>query len=76
MSLTVDIRINDERIGLVEITRIGDKGSDPDSVRDDQNWAVVRTSHRYGDGALALAHKVLGEIVERHFLANVAGDDA
>lgn len=80
MSLSLTIKINGEQIGYVEITRVHEhiaNGPDPDSVneyrwgynRGGLDWAISHVTHRYGDGAVALAAKVLGEIADRHAIA-------
>ncbi|MGB0972594.1 MAG: hypothetical protein ACPGVG_16790 [Mycobacterium sp.] len=72
MSLIVSLDINDKAIGMVEITRYGeDVSTDPDSVNryrwrhyvEGVGLVFGQVKHRYGDGATALAHKVLGEIL-------------
>lgn len=80
MSLYIDIRTGDERIGDIKITRLHDEADPVNTVRSVNTYRWHYTSdglheatgligHRYGDGALALAHKVLGEITERHAIA-------
>ncbi|GAS98844.1 Gp86 [Mycolicibacterium canariasense] len=72
MSVYVDVQVNNDPITSVGITRTTSAGSAPDSVNT-YRWVVYReqgrktvgfVEHRYGDGALALTHKVLGAIVE------------
>lgn len=74
MSLHVTLTINDEPIGSISITRQHD-----DNVTDIEstNWyrwyyyeggrhlARGHIDHRYGDGAVILASKVLNEITDR-----------
>jgi hypothetical protein len=75
--MEVDLKVNTRRIGRVIVTRIHPDGGPPDRVhtytwrysRDGQHEAVGTVEHRYGDGAVALAHKVLGELAERHRIA-------
>jgi hypothetical protein len=75
--MEVDLKVNTHRIGRVIITRIHPDGGPPDRVhtytwrysRDGQHEAVGTVEHRYGDGAVELAHKVLGELAERHRIA-------
>lgn len=79
MSLTFELRINTELIGAVEITRESESYStDPDSVNtylwsyspDGVHWTIpAGIQHRYGDGAILLAHKVLGEVALRYQIA-------
>ncbi len=78
MSLYVTLEINDARTGTVAITRTTSHGEQPDAVnfyrwqywRDGES-AVGHIEHRYGDGAVVLAAKVLAEVAERHQLAQV-----
>jgi hypothetical protein len=75
--MEVDLKVNTHRIGRVIVTRIHPDGGPPDRVhtytwrysRDGQHEAVGTVEHRYGDGAVELAHKVLGELAERHRIA-------
>ena len=79
--MEVDLKVNTRRIGRIIITRIHPDGSPPDRVhtytwhysRDGVNEAVGEVEHTYGDGAIELAHKVIGEIAERHRIAQTAG---
>lgn len=76
MSIYVDMHINDEPIGSlgsIGITRTTEHGSQPGSVNT-YRWVIYRNrgrrtvgfvDHRYGDGAIALVHKVLGDMLER-----------
>lgn len=73
MSLHLDIRIGNDRIADIKITRQDIvNGKDPDAVNT-YRWHYTRAGHelsslvehRYGDGALVLAQKVLGEITDR-----------
>ena len=76
MSMYVDIAVNSELIAGVAITRTTSGGEQPDSINT-YRWTHARNGdtavgfveHRYGNGAIALAHKVLGEIAERHRIA-------
>lgn len=72
MSLHFDIKVNCQRIGSVEIQRMTNVGVRPadDDVSTYRGliwWGVqslvsdVSVEHRYGDGALALVHAVIGE---------------
>lgn len=71
MSLYVELQINDVPIDSVAVTRTTSHGSQPDSVNW-YRWVMYRgqgkiighVEHRYGDGAVALAAKVLTAIVE------------
>ncbi|AQT81983.1 hypothetical protein B1R94_26070 [Mycolicibacterium litorale] len=84
MSLDTEIRINGEMIAAVHIVRVeGSTNTDPDSVNDYQwsyspdaqegNWTISAViQHRYGDGAIALVHKVIGEVLHRIQMANAA----
>jgi hypothetical protein len=75
--MEVDLKVNTRRIGRVIVTRIHPDGGPPDRVhtytwrysRDGQHEAVGTVEHRYGDGAVELAHKVLGELAKRHRIA-------
>ena len=72
MSVYVDIQINNDPITSIGITRTTSAGSAPDSVntyrwvlyRDQGKRTVGVVEHRYGDGALALTHKVLGAVLD------------
>jgi len=78
--MQVDVTVNTHRIARVIITRTHPDGGPPDRThtykwhysRDGANEAVGEVEHTYGDGAIALAHKVLGEISERHRIADLA----
>ncbi|MCG7592425.1 hypothetical protein [Mycobacterium sp. PSTR-4-N] len=79
MSLYVKLALNGDGIGDIAITRVTDVGSEPDSVNtyrwlydrgDDSARGLV--THRFGDGAVVLASKVLAEIALRHQIANQA----
>lgn len=84
MSLDTEIRINGQMIAAVHIVRAeGSTTTDPDSVNDYQwsyspdaqegNWTIpTAIQHRYGDGAIALVHKVIGEVLQRIQVANAA----
>lgn len=72
MSVYVDVQVNNDPITSIGITRTTSAGTAPDSVNT-YRWVVYReqgrqtvgfVEHRYGDGALALTHKVLGALVE------------
>ena len=74
MSLYLTMVVNDEPIGSVTITRgHDDNTAEVDAVnvyqwrysREGKSEAAGHIFHRYGDGAVALAHAVLGEITER-----------
>lgn len=76
MALWFNLMINAEQIGQVEIIR-AEGGTDPDDINT-YEWTYRRgikpcargeIIHRYGDGAVELAHSVLGEIAERHRIA-------
>jgi hypothetical protein len=87
MALWFDIKIGTERIASVEIVRARPthNETDLDAVSTYQ-WTYTRDEglpgatgyidHRYGDGAIALAHKVLGLIAERHRIAAEMKPDA
>lgn len=77
MSLYLTLVVNDEPIGAVTITREhDDNGTDIDAVneyryrynRDGEAKYAGSVHHRYGDGAVVLAHAVLGEIAAEHRL--------
>lgn len=80
MSLEVDLKVNTQRIGRVIVTRIHPDGGPPDRIHtytwryshDGQHETVGTVEHRYGDGAVELAHKVLGELADRHRIAQRA----
>lgn len=85
MGLYVMLEINDDRIGTIAVTRTTCIGEQSDSVNT-YRWQYVRddgsavgfVQHRFGDGAVALASKVLAEIAERHRIAGalMGHDDA
>jgi hypothetical protein len=87
MTLWFDLKIGTERIASVEIVRARPthNETDLDAVNTYQ-WTYTRDKglsgatgyidHRYGDGAIALAHKVLGLIAERHRIAAEMRPDA
>lgn len=71
MSVYVDLHINDEQLGAIAITRMSSAGGTPDAINTyrwhyqcDGHQAVGDLVHRYGDGAVVLAHKVLAAIVK------------
>lgn len=77
MTLLVEVRVNAESVCAVEVANLT-LLSEPDSVNTYQ-WrypagspsaAVGTVLHRYGDGAVALSHNVLGEVAARLQLAN------
>lgn len=81
MSLYIELQINADEIGAVEVRRTTDVGSEPDSINTyrwqyarDDGFAVGLVTHRFGDGAIALASKVLADIAKRHQLAAQAQD--
>ena len=67
----MELQINDVTIRSVAVTRTTSHGSQPDSVNS-YRWVMYRgqgqivghLEHRYGDGAVALAAKVLTAVVE------------
>ncbi|MDH6199223.1 hypothetical protein M2272_005891 [Mycobacterium frederiksbergense] len=72
MSVYVDMQINNDPLTSIGITRTSERGSQPDSVNT-YRWVLYRdqsgktegfVEHRYGDGAVALVHKVLGAVLE------------
>jgi hypothetical protein len=75
VSLYIELNINGDPIGQVEITRQhDDNGTALDAVntyqwsytRDGNTHATGEVQHRYGDGAVILANTVLTEIAKRH----------
>lgn len=73
MSLWIDLHVNEDQILAVGITRETDSnGPDPDAVntyrwvyhREPGKPTIGHVQHRYGDGATALAAKVLAAIAE------------
>lgn len=84
MSLDTEIRINGEMIAAVHIVRVeGSTDTDPDSVNEyhwsyspdaaEGNWTIPTViRHRYGDGAIALVHTVLAEVLQRIQVVNAA----
>lgn len=76
MSMTIDVRINGQVIGSAEIVnrtcRIGIDAVNTYrwSYSGDANRVLYDTTeHRYGDGAVVLASKVLAEIALRYEIA-------
>lgn len=80
MSLWIDLHINENQILAVGITREDgsiSNGTDPDAVsiyrwvyhREPGKPTIGHVEHRYGDGATALAAKVLAAIAEHQATA-------
>lgn len=72
MSLYVDVHVNDGALLSVAATRTDGSGCTPDSINT-YRWVYYRpggrrtighVEHRYGDGAVALAAKVLAAVAE------------
>jgi hypothetical protein len=77
VSVYVDVQVNNDPITSIGITRTTSGGSAPDSVNT-YRWVVYRdqgrktvgfVEHRYGDGALALTHKVIGAVLDNEKLS-------
>lgn len=73
MSMFVRVHVNDGLIGEVEITnRTGHTGvNDVNTYAwtfngDGQRMLDGTVDHRYGDGAIVLAHKVIGQVAMRY----------
>lgn len=69
MSLYLEMRINSDLVETVEVTREdGENGTDLGAVytyRWRYRHVVGTVKHRYSDGVMTLAHRVLGEIEAR-----------
>jgi hypothetical protein len=75
MSMYVEVRINRTVIGTVEISNVTANGPDPELPIHTYDWTYSgdggrelqdRIEHRYRDGAIVLAHKVLEQIALRY----------
>lgn len=85
MSMFVEVRINRTVIGTVEIHNVTAAGPDPALPVHTYDWAFAgdgqrkldgRIEHRYREGAMVLAHKVLAEIALRYEVAaSASGGD-
>ncbi len=72
MSVYLDLHINDAQLGAIAITRMTSAGGTDDAINT-YRWHYAceghqdmgSVVHRYGDGAVVLAHKVLAAIVDR-----------
>lgn len=78
MSMFIDVRINRDIIGTVEIHNVTANGPDPELPLHTYDWIFAgdgqrkldgRVEHRYREGAMVLAHKVLTEIARRYEIA-------
>lgn len=74
--MTIRVEINDAKIGTVGISNVGGRiGVDDVNAYewayfgDGERKLVGRLEHRYGDGAIVLASKVLAEIALRYQVA-------
>lgn len=74
VSLYLDLRIGNDRVADIRVTRQDvQHGNDPERVntyrwyytQDGGNEDTGLIQHRFGDGAVVLAQKVLGEIIGR-----------
>lgn len=77
VSLYVSIHINDDLVERIEVTREhDDNGTDPDAVNT-YRWHFRHVSgeitHRYGNGAIELAHRALHEVATRLAVAATIG---
>jgi len=74
MALAAELYVNRRKIGVVVVTRVSNVDSvvldDSDIsdysvyVRDREGITNTTVRHRYGDGALHLLHRALGETLE------------